>query len=72
LDELGRFWNGPVPIDHEAMSTAFASWIAIHPDDGRFVLTNGYDRTYFTVKTPPRVPCSASSTEQKSVSIPRP
>jgi len=53
LDEQGRFWNGPVPIDHEAMSTAFASWIAIHPDDGRFVLTNGYDWTYFTVKDAP-------------------
>jgi hypothetical protein len=53
LDELGRFWNGPVPIDHEAMSTAFASWIALHPDDGRFVLTNGYDWTYFTVKDAP-------------------
>src|SRR5262249_16688768 len=53
LDDLGRFWNGPVPIDHEAMSTAFASWIAIHPDDGRFILTNGYDWTYFTVKDAP-------------------
>ncbi|HEX4341696.1 MAG TPA: hypothetical protein VH062_37560 [Polyangiaceae bacterium] len=53
LDELGRFWNGPVPIDHEAMATAFASWITIHPDDGRFIMTNGYDWTYFTVKDAP-------------------
>jgi hypothetical protein len=53
LDELGRFWNGPVPIDHEAMAAAFASWITTHPDDGRFILTNGYDWTYFTVKDAP-------------------
>jgi len=53
LDELGRFWNGPVPIDHEGMATAFASWITTHPDDGRFILTNGYDWTYFTVKDAP-------------------
>jgi hypothetical protein len=53
LDELGRFWNGELAIAHEAMATAFASWIAIHPDDGRFILTNGYDWTYFTVKDAP-------------------
>jgi hypothetical protein len=53
LDELGRFWNGPLPIDHDAMATAFASWITTHPDDGRFILTNGYDWTYFTVKDAP-------------------
>jgi len=53
LDELGRFWNGPALIDHEAMATAFASWIATHPDDGRLILTNGYDWTYFTVKDAP-------------------
>ena len=35
------------------MATAFASWITTHPDDGRFILTNGYDWTYFTVKDAP-------------------
>jgi hypothetical protein len=53
LDESGRFWNGPILIDHEGMATAFASWITTHPDDGRFILTNGYDWTYFTVKDAP-------------------
>jgi len=53
LDELGRFWNGSLAIDHQAMATAFASWITTHPDDGRFILTNGYDWTYFTVKDAP-------------------
>lgn len=53
LDQDGRFWNGDIPIDHDAMSLAFASWIRLHPDDGRFILTNGYDWTYFTVKDVP-------------------
>jgi uncharacterized protein len=53
LDERGRFWNGSYPIEHAAMTRAFASWIRRHPDDGRFILTNGYDWTYFTVKDAP-------------------
>lgn len=53
LDEEGRFWNGPAPVDHAAMAAAFASWIRRHPDDGRYILTNGYDWTYFTVKSTP-------------------
>jgi hypothetical protein len=53
LDDRGRFWNGSFLIDHEAMTRAFASWIRRHPDDGRFILTNGYDWTYFTVKDAP-------------------
>ena len=32
------------------MVTAFSSWITRHPDDGRYVLTNHYDWTYFTVE----------------------
>jgi hypothetical protein len=53
LDASGRFSNGGVPIDHAAMAEAFASWIRRHPDDGRYILTNGYDWTYFTVEDTP-------------------
>ena len=35
------------------MARAFASWIARHPDDGRYVLSNGYDWTYFEVEDAP-------------------
>ena len=35
------------------MARAFASWIARHPDDGRFILTNQFDWTYFTVEDVP-------------------
>jgi hypothetical protein len=29
------------------------TWISRHPDDGRYILTNGYDWTYFTVDDVP-------------------
>ena len=35
------------------MARAFASWIGLHPDDGRFILNNGYDWTYFRVEDVP-------------------
>jgi len=53
LNERGQFSNGGIPIDHAGMAVAFATWIRRHPDDGRFILTNGYDWTYFTVKDVP-------------------
>jgi hypothetical protein len=42
-----------VRVDHDGMALAFASWIRRHPDDGRYILENGYDWTYFTVKDVP-------------------
>jgi hypothetical protein len=53
LDEKGQFSNAGIPVDHAGMAVAFASWIRRHPDDGRFILTNGYDWTYFTVMDVP-------------------
>ncbi len=53
LDGEGRFWHDGEPVTHAGMATAFASWIARHPDDDRFILTNGYDWTYFTVDDVP-------------------
>ena len=53
LDAEGRFWHDGERIEHAGMAKAFASWIERHPDDGRFILTNGYDWTYFTVDDTP-------------------
>jgi hypothetical protein len=53
LDAEGRFLHDGAKVEHAAMATAFASWIARHPDDGRFILTNGYDWTYFQVDDTP-------------------
>jgi uncharacterized protein len=53
LDGQGRFWHEGARVTHQAMADAFASWISKHPDNGRFILTNGYDWSYFKVEDVP-------------------
>jgi hypothetical protein len=53
LDAEGCFWHSGQRVEHKGMQRAFASWIRKHPDDGRFILCNGYDWTYFTVQDVP-------------------
>lgn len=38
---------------HAGLALALSRWIAKHPDDHRYILTNGYDWTYFTVDDVP-------------------
>jgi len=53
LDAEGRFFHDGVRIEHPALEAALHSWISRHPDDGRYILTNGYDWTYFQVDDVP-------------------
>ncbi|HEY2406719.1 MAG TPA: hypothetical protein VGI10_11990 [Polyangiaceae bacterium] len=53
LDRDGRFWHDGSRVDHPGMARAFASWIQRHPDDGRYILSNGYDWCYFRVEGTP-------------------
>jgi hypothetical protein len=53
LDGEGRFWHDGELVEHPKLRQAMHGWIARHPDDGRFILTNGYDWTYFTVDDAP-------------------
>jgi hypothetical protein len=53
LDAQGRFWHEGAPVEHAGLAAALGTWIGRHPDDGRFILTNGYDWTYFTVDDAP-------------------
>ncbi len=53
LDARGRFWHEGAPVEHPGLAAALASWIDRHPDDGRYILANGYDWTYFTVDDAP-------------------
>lgn len=53
LDSEGQFWHEGVKVEHPKLAAAMHTWIAKHPDDGRFILTNGYDWTYFTVDEVP-------------------
>lgn len=36
-------------VDRPALARALLSWVRRHPDDGRFILSNGYDWTYVGV-----------------------
>ncbi len=53
LDAEGRFWHEGRPVEHAGLSAGLHSWIGRHPDDGRYVLNNGYDWSYFTVEDAP-------------------
>jgi hypothetical protein len=53
LDSVGRFWHEGARVEHAGLAAALHSWISRHPDDGRYILTNGYDWTYFTVDDAP-------------------
>jgi hypothetical protein len=53
LDREGRFWHDGQRVDHPALEQALRTWIATHPDDGRPILTNGYDWCYFQVDDAP-------------------
>ena len=53
LDAEGKFFHDDAPVEHAKLAAAMHTWIAKHPDDGRYILTNGYDWTYFTVEDVP-------------------
>ena len=53
LDADGKFWHNGARVNHPTLEKALHGWIARHPEDGRFILTNGYDWTYFEVEDAP-------------------
>jgi len=53
IDREGVFHHDDARVEHPKLAAALHTWIARHPDDGRYILTNGYDWTYFTVEDVP-------------------
>jgi hypothetical protein len=53
LDRHGRFHHDGERFAHRGLESGFHKWIRRHPDDGRFILYNGYDWTYFAVEDTP-------------------
>ena len=53
LDGEGHFFHDEALVEHPKLRDALHTWIARHPDDGRYILTNGYDWTYFIVEDVP-------------------
>jgi hypothetical protein len=65
LDKHGRFWHDGALVEPGPLADALHRWISVHPDDGRFILENGYDWTYFVVEeTPYFVRSVSSSTDE--------
>jgi hypothetical protein len=48
LDAWGRWFHDGEPVIHPGLAAAFSSWVGTHPDDARWILSNGYDWCYFT------------------------
>ncbi len=65
LDGTGRFLHDGEPVEHEGVARAMHTWIARHPIDGRFILVNGYDWTYFAVDDVPFFVESVSGTRDE-------
>jgi len=53
LDRFGRFFHDGEPVQHDGLAGGFARWVARHPDNGRYILSNGHDWCYFTVEATP-------------------
>lgn len=53
LDREGTFYHDGTVVTKDSLVRALHSWVSFHPDDGRPILTNGYDWTYFTVDDTP-------------------
>ncbi|MCC6523528.1 MAG: hypothetical protein IT373_12800 [Polyangiaceae bacterium] len=53
LDRHGSFWHEGERVAHPALRAALGRWIARHPVDRRYVLTNGHDWCYLTVEDTP-------------------
>lgn len=55
IDAEGRLLHEGEPVGHAAMARAMMGWLTRHPDDGRWVLENGWDWCYLAVDDVPWV-----------------
>ncbi len=53
LDAEGHFFHEGAIVEHPGLAAAMHTWVRRHPDNGRYILSNGYDWTYFTVEDAP-------------------
>lgn len=53
LDAEGGFHHDGEEVAHAKLALAMRRWIRRHPDDGRYILSNGHDWTYFSVEDVP-------------------
>ncbi len=52
LDRQGRFFHEGREVEQPWLRQAFFRWLRRHPDNGRYILSNGYDWIYLQAETP--------------------
>ncbi len=55
IDRDGHFWHEGERVEHPGLARAFARWIAVDPDSGRYILKNDVDWCFVTVDDAPLV-----------------
>lgn len=53
IGRWGEVTHDGEPIERRELARAMLRWVSVHPDDGRFILTNGYDWCYVAVDDTP-------------------
>ena len=53
LDRHGHFYHDGRRVEHRGIAGGLARWLSRHPEDGRYILQNGYDWCYLTVEDTP-------------------
>ena len=53
LDREGRIFHDGALVENQRLMQAMHTWIRRHPDNGRTILSNGYDWSYLTVEDVP-------------------
>lgn len=60
IDARGDFWHDGQPVTHPGLAKAFASWVEVDPESGRYIIKNSINWAFVTVDDVPLVARSAS------------
>jgi len=55
IDEHGAFHHDGQPVSHPGLARAFASWLDVDPESGRYILKNSINWAFVTVDDAPLV-----------------
>ena len=55
IDKQGGIWHDGQPVTHPGLAEAFARWLDVDPDTGRYVVKNSINWVFVTVDDAPLV-----------------
>ncbi len=55
VDPQGVFWHDGQKVTHPGLARAFASWVDVDPESGRYILRNSINWAFITVEDAPLV-----------------